>query len=58
MTTSDYLNSLEQRSQLEAIIAKHCGPGGAIAAAAVPALTADLTELLDIARSSGTADGV
>ena len=57
MTTNDYLDPLEQRARLEAIIARHRDSGGAIAASAVPALTTDLGELLDTARSSGTADG-
>ncbi len=58
MTRDDaHVDPFEQRARLEAILAAHADPAGAIPAAAVPALTANLGQLLDAVRSSGTAGG-
>jgi hypothetical protein len=52
-----YFDPSEQQIRLEAILAEHADPAGAIPAPAIPALTADLRQLLDITRRSGTTDG-
>jgi hypothetical protein len=53
----DYLEPGLQRARLEAILAAHRDPSGAIPAAALPALASDLGRLLDAVRGSGNTDG-